>query len=413
MSPSKPPSEDDLHRLFDSAVEFFEAGDASAAKGVLEQLIEKVPDHPQILNYLAVTTHQSGDPARALELFERAVQVEPNFTEAWNNLGNLAQKMGQYSDAVRAFSELCKLTPNDARSFVCLGNAYQENQQCSEAVDAYKHGLSMSSGLPGTWNNLSRALLSEGHWEEALDAADRELALQPGYSGALALKSVALMELRRDEEWSKLVDIDGLLQGFEISVPYGYTDISAFNRKLSKSCQNHMSLVYSPKDNTTELGSQTGNMADDGDGPIADLMGQIESCVDAYREARPISPGHPFLGQRPDEWEINIWGVVLDAGGHQASHIHRDGWLSGVYYPQLPDVVNATSTDHTGWIEFGLQQYYPKSTSQPVVRMFQPVEGKLFLFPSYFYHRTIPFDSPTQRISIAFDLIPKAAVPTG
>ena len=33
-------------------------------------------------------------------------------------------------------------------------------------------------------------------------------------------------------------------------------------------------------------------------------------------------------------------------------------------------------------------------------------EGRVVLFPSYFYHRTIPFESDEQRISIAFDLMP-------
>jgi len=30
----------------------------------------------------------------------------------------------------------------------------------------------------------------------------------------------------------------------------------------------------------------------------------------------------------------------------------------------------------------------------------------LVLFPSYFYHRTEPFESQDQRISIAFDIVP-------
>jgi hypothetical protein len=31
----------------------------------------------------------------------------------------------------------------------------------------------------------------------------------------------------------------------------------------------------------------------------------------------------------------------------------------------------------------------------------------LVLFPSYFYHQTIPFESPQQRICIAFDAVPR------
>ena len=39
------------------------------------------------------------------------------------------------------------------------------------------------------------------------------------------------------------------------------------------------------------------------------------------------------------------------------------------------------------------------------MKLVRPQEGTLLLFPSYFWHRTIPFDSAEQRISIAFDLI--------
>ncbi len=37
------------------------------------------------------------------------------------------------------------------------------------------------------------------------------------------------------------------------------------------------------------------------------------------------------------------------------------------------------------------------------------VEGRVFLFPSYLYHRTIPFSGPEQRICIAFDVLRRPA----
>ena len=40
------------------------------------------------------------------------------------------------------------------------------------------------------------------------------------------------------------------------------------------------------------------------------------------------------------------------------------------------------------------------------VRVVEPRAGRLALFPSAFYHRTIPFTSGTRRISIAFDAMP-------
>ncbi|MFQ6018117.1 MAG: putative 2OG-Fe(II) oxygenase, partial [Kiloniellaceae bacterium] len=37
----------------------------------------------------------------------------------------------------------------------------------------------------------------------------------------------------------------------------------------------------------------------------------------------------------------------------------------------------------------------------------QPEEGLMLLFPSYFYHRTIKFETAETRISIAFDVVPE------
>ena len=36
---------------------------------------------------------------------------------------------------------------------------------------------------------------------------------------------------------------------------------------------------------------------------------------------------------------------------------------------------------------------------------YRPEPGAVVLFPSYLYHRTIPFRSDQQRISIAFDVL--------
>src|SRR5258707_7985332 len=30
------------------------------------------------------------------------------------------------------------------------------------------------------------------------------------------------------------------------------------------------------------------------------------------------------------------WAVIYPGDGHQTSHIHEDGWLSGVYYVSVP-----------------------------------------------------------------------------
>ena len=39
------------------------------------------------------------------------------------------------------------------------------------------------------------------------------------------------------------------------------------------------------------------------------------------------------------------------------------------------------------------------------MRLVRPEEGLIVLFPSYFYHRTVPTESADMRVSIAFDVL--------
>ena len=47
------------------------------------------------------------------------------------------------------------------------------------------------------------------------------------------------------------------------------------------------------------------------------------------------------------------------------------------------------------------QTYSP----QPEIRAYRPQEGFLIVFPSYFYHHTVPYEADEQRVSIAFDVL--------
>ena len=61
-----------------------------------------------------------------------------------------------------------------------------------------------------------------------------------------------------------------------------------------------------------------------------------------------------------------------------------------------------------GWIEFGQPNPKFPLAKEPELWTFQPEEGLMLLFPSYFYHRTVPFEAAEERISIAFDVKPKS-----
>jgi uncharacterized protein (TIGR02466 family) len=131
----------------------------------------------------------------------------------------------------------------------------------------------------------------------------------------------------------------------------------------------------------------------------------VGSAATAYWRALSQGAPHPFIEHRPNAVFLKMWSVVLERGGHQVAHIHPEAWLSGVYYPQLPASVR-DGGGPAGWLEFGEPDgSFPTQMKAPTYKV-RPEEGLIVLFPSYFYHRTIPFEEPGTRISIAFDVVP-------
>ena len=134
----------------------------------------------------------------------------------------------------------------------------------------------------------------------------------------------------------------------------------------------------------------------------------LRGAVEEYLAALTPDACHPFLANAPRRFGLSAWSIVLEGQGYQVPHIHPAAWLSSVYYVRVPDIVDAPGRGHAGWMEFVRPAADFQCTVEPELRLFQPREGLLMLFPSNFYHRTVPFESPQTRISVSTDVLREA-----
>ena len=74
--------------------------------------------------------------------------------------------------------------------------------------------------------------------------------------------------------------------------------------------------------------------------------------------------------------------------------------------PEL-DVVGKPEHGQDGFFELGRPPEEFAIAEPTGIMPVKPEPGLMILFPSYFYHRTIPFVSDQRRISIAFDVMPR------
>jgi hypothetical protein len=82
------------------------------------------------------------------------------------------------------------------------------------------------------------------------------------------------------------------------------------------------------------------------------------------------------------------------------------GWISSAYYVTVPDEAADTAAKK-GWFKLG-ETNLGLGEHEKIERHVQARPGHLVLFPSYFWHGTVPFDTRDERITVAFDVVPVA-----
>jgi hypothetical protein len=146
-----------------------------------------------------------------------------------------------------------------------------------------------------------------------------------------------------------------------------------------------------------------------------DLTRSADPAIQALFKAfaAPISEYLAHIGQGPDplrrrnngSWRFNgSWSVRLRTSGFHNSHVHPRGWISSAFYIDLPDSM-ADNGSREGVLTFGEPSIAttPALHAEHVVR---PEVGMLVLFPSYFWHGTVPISGNQTRLTVAFDAVP-------
>ncbi len=367
------------------------------------------PDHTRALHTLGMLRLASGDPADAAGLFRRALKTAPGEPGLLGNLGIALHRCGDLEGAEGAYRAALEKDDRNTETWMNLGITLQDAGRLEEAIGIYESAGARSPRNAAPRHRLAEALLIAGKPERALAVAEEAEPLDPGHPTGVAVRIVALQALHREEEARRLLGLDTLIDGVDLECPPGYPDLAAFNQALANHVLTHPTLAFEPEGHATRRGRHTRDLLMGEKGPVAMLEAAVIKAVDDYLQRRSPLPDHPFPGPVSGRHRLTMWAVVMEAEGHQLPHIHPSAWLSGVYYVELPETLGPVQEDAAGWIEFGLAPDELRPSPEMPLRLVEPVEGRMYLFPSYLYHRTIPFPGDHRRISIAFDVLRRPA----
>lgn len=370
---------------------------------------------------LAEILAAQGRLEEACVALRRVLDHERGHAAAHRLLGTLLHRLGRLDEAAHHLQAAIRSDPSGTDALYSLGTVLHALRRFDEAISVYDRALSLRPDLADALFEVGKprhihALFDLGDPGRALGALNGFLAEHPGQACALALKAVALDELGNSRDAAALVDFDRLITRTQIGSLPGCGDIAALNEALTRHILAHPTLREAPDSFSLSRGRSTGELLAPPLGPMPAFERLVRAAVAQYQRtlhqrtlhqrALPGPADHPFVASMPREWRLTMWANVIEAEGYQVPHIHPSGWLSAVYYVKVPEIVRTEAVRRSGWIEFGEPYRDLTRTFAPRLRSFQPEPGLLLLFPSYFYHKTLPFDAPEQRISISFDVVP-------
>jgi predicted Zn-dependent protease len=389
----------------------------------------------------------------ALERFDQAelalrecVGLEPHRAEAHDSLAQLVwMRTGSISEATRALDQALVKNEHDDALWATKAALLQGAGDARGAYECLAERVARTQPAPAL---LIRAGLAALEFEPgtALTLAQQTLRAQPnnptarkllcaGYlgvgDGAAALSECAILlqatpddqyliamhatalRLLNDPRYEALCDYDKMVLSQRLETPPGWSDLSSFLAEVT----SRLNLLHNPRGHrllyqSLRRGTETTQDLSRSQDPV------IQALFHAF--AAPIARYRDQMGEGKDPLRRRnrgtsrfngSWSVRLHSAGYHTSHVHPRGWISSACYIQLPDSMRAGHTAE-GILSFGAPGMIttPSLDAELSVR---PELGQLVLFPSYFWHGTLPFHSEQPRLTVAFDVVPDLSTRRG
>lgn len=376
------------------------------ARALARELLALAPDSPLARHTFAAICSKStehDDLAAALVQSMGLLAEDPRHAGAHECAAAVLAKNGDADGAIRHARAAVEIDPGEARFRIAL-------VRYLEGVGRLDDALAELDALPASMRDDPQLLRFRGtvHLRRGeLDLADAALARAAdlAHDDQMALAQRILVAQRKGEveRGAELAGLDRFLVALKLRVPDGFADLASFNRALAHDIRHHSRLRFEPVGLAAKNGYLTEDLFADRTPAIIGFEQSLREAIDTFISSLPDDDTHPFVVRRPRAFRLTSWATRVAAQGVIDTHIHDESWLSGAYYVELPPGMGGDE-DHAGWIEFGRPHKSLPAAPDESLRCVEPVEGTLLLFPSYVFHRTLPFEGEGERISISFDL---------
>lgn len=371
------------------------------AEAAFLQAIELRPAYAEAHRDLAqLRWMQSADWKVATVEIDRAIAAHPDDGALRLHRARILLSAGRPEDAAETLAPLAAVAVPEVQLLLAQAAAarQQPQVQLSHAMRAFELG----NRHPTLARPLIEALMNAGHVAQAAGLAEQVVRALPDDQGALALLLTA-WRLAGDRRGEILYRDEALIGTAMIAAPPGWRDLPAYLADLETALRRRHRMRTHPFEQSVRHGSQTTeNLTETGDPVIEALFTTMDSVIRAHLHAIGTGTDPVRARNRGGYRIVGAWSILLKPGGYHVDHVHPEGWYSTALHISLPHAMDA---GHQGWLAFG-RPGIPLPRPLPPIRHVRPRAGQLVMFPSCFWHGTESFTSGTDRLTVAFDMVP-------
>ncbi len=406
----------------------FQEQDYNAAINIAKAILSNNSGNTNVQNILALSLKNIGKRSEAINLFNEIIEHNPNEGYLYANLANILLSDGKLDEALQNFKLAIKHNPKLENAYNGLGTVLTELGNLEEALKIYKKALTVTKKPKNVHYNLGNIyrkleiydqaakhysktdiLLSESHHLECLYLMNKKEEFLD-----------KLDKLENDEVYTSLassLSTHARIR-YEIEKKYSFCD-NPFSYIYTRNLINENIISNDDFDNLKDeidsmkleykdqallkKGSQSaGNIFYYESNIISNIKKVITEEITIYKNLFKESQDK-YISSWPNDTRLFGWIIKMRSGGNLDAHIHKEGWLSGSLYLEIPEDKDLGEGD----IIFSLTgANYPTGNKLFPQKRVNVDKGVVVLFPSALFHYTTPFNSNDNRITLAFDIIP-------
>ncbi len=366
----------------------------SEAIRLYETLLKNNPKQPIILANLGNLYSILGKTNESINFYEKALAVDPNLVNACDAIGLAYINKGELDKALKYQLDAYRLDSKNPRIIYNLANIYRKKSMYDEAIKYFEKidfNLSKSHLLECVYLTSDKA-----KFDKYCKKIISDKKISPLISSIIAHANIRYSSNYENyfcENSFDYIEHRNIISktGFDNNL---INDLINFHKKNNKNYKSQALLKNGQQ--------STGNIFDLDFPFIKKTKNIIMSEIEFYKNNNKNS-NCGFIKKWPDNYKLHGWFISMQKEGHLNAHIHKEGWLSGSIYLKIPMV----REKNEGNIIFGLHGAdYPNENNEYPEKIIELSEGDICLFPSSIFHRTLPFHSDEERITLAFDIKP-------